>query len=154
MRLFQGFKAFILRGNLVDLAVAFVIGAAFSSVVQALVKDLITPLLGIFGGFSFPAWSFRVNGSVFQLGEFLNSLISFVLIAMVVFLFVVRPVALLLEQMKKHEKQLDPDTRPCPFCRNEISIQATRCGFCTSDVAVALATLVGTETERQEAQGQ
>lgn len=149
MSLFKGFKTFIVRGNLVDLAVAVVIGAAFSSVVQAFVKDLITPLIGIFGGFSFPAWSFRVNGSVFQIGEFLNSLISFVLIAVVVFFFVVRPVALLLEQIKKHEKPVDPDTRPCPFCRNEISTQATRCGFCTSDVAVAPAAPVGAETERQ-----
>ncbi len=149
MSLFKGFKAFILRGNLVELAVAFVIGAAFSNVVQAFVKDLITPLIGIFGGFSFPAWSFRINGSVFQIGDFLNSLISFVLMALVIFFFVVRPMALLLEQIKKHEKHVDPDTRLCPFCRNEIARDATRCGFCTSDVAIASATPVGTETARQ-----
>ncbi len=149
MWLFKGFKEFILRGNLVDLAVAFVVGAAFSSVVQAFVKDLITPLIGIFGGFSFPNWSFRINGSIFQIGEFLNSLISFLLITVVVFFFVVRPVALLSDEINKHQKHADPTTRKCPFCYNDIPVQATRCGFCTSDVAVAPASASGAEKEHR-----
>jgi large conductance mechanosensitive channel len=98
MRLFKGFKDFLLRGNLVDLAVAFVIGAAFSGLVQALVKDVITPLISIPGKFSFPSWYFTINGSVFQIGDFLNTLISFLIMALVIFLFVVRPVAAILER--------------------------------------------------------
>lgn len=149
MWLFKGFKDFILRGNLVDLAVAFVVGAAFSSVVQAFVKDLITPLIGIFGGFNFPSWSLQVNRSIFQIGEFLNSLISFLLITVVVFFFVVRPVALLLDEIKKHQKHTDPTTRKCPFCYNDIPVQATRCGFCTSDVAVAPASVSRADSEQR-----
>src|SRR5579883_3573397 len=79
MRLFKGFKDLVLRGNLVDLAVAVVIGAAFSTVIQAFVKDLITPLIGIFVGFSFPSWSFTVNKSIFQVGDFINAFISFMI---------------------------------------------------------------------------
>ncbi len=132
----KGFKDFILRGNLVDLAVAFVIGAAFSGLVQAFVKDLITPLIAIPGKFSFPGWTFSINHSDFHIGDFLNTLISFVIMALVIFFFVVRPMTVILEGIKKHEKKPDPDTRECPFCLNEIPIKATRCGFCTSDVAV------------------
>lgn len=140
MRLFKGFKEFfgfkefILRGNLVDLAVGFVVGAAFASLVQAFVKDLITPLIGIFGGFSFPAWSFTLNKSIFQVGDFINQLISFLIMALVLFFFVVRPMAAILAEIKKHEKQADPSTRECPYCFNSIPVKATRCGFCTSEV--------------------
>ena len=130
-----GFKDFVLRGNLVDLAVAFVIGAAFSGLVQAFVADLITPLIGIPGQFSFPSWTFTVHGSVFQIGDFLNKLISFIIMALVIFLFVVRPVSAILDEIKRHEKKLEPDTRECPFCINQIPLKATRCGFCTSEVA-------------------
>jgi large conductance mechanosensitive channel len=148
--LFKGFKDFILRGNLVDLAVGLVVGLAFSGLVQALVKDLITPLISIPGKFSFPDWSFSINHSVFQIGDFLNTLISFVIIAVVVFLFVVRPMAALLDEIKKREKQAAPETHECPFCLNQIPIKATRCGFCTSEVvAVAAATTVATEIKKK-----
>lgn len=139
--LLKGFKDFLLRGNLVDLAVAFVIGAAFAGLVQAFVKDLITPLISIPGKFSFPNWSVHINGSIFQIGDFINNLISFVIMALVIFLFVVRPVTALLDEIKKHEKKVEPDTHECPFCFNKIPLKATRCGFCTSEVvAVAAAT--------------
>ena len=139
MGVFKGFKDFILRGNLVELAVAFVIGAAFSGLVQSLVKDLITPLIGIPGKFSFPSWSFTINGSIFLIGDFLNALISFVLLALVIFLFVVRPMAALLDEIKKRQKQAEPDTRDCPFCLNKIPVKARRCGFCTSEVVGVVA---------------
>ena len=155
MRLFKGFKDFLLRGNLVDLAVAFVIGVAFSGLVQALVKDVITPLISIPGKFSFPSWHFTINGSVFQIGDFLNTLISFLIMALVIFLFVVRPVAALLEEMKKHQKQAEPDTRDCPFCLNKIPVKARRCGFCTSEVlgVVAAETAAAAGTDQPGAAG-
>ena len=156
MGLFKGFKDFILRGNLVELAVAFVIGAAFSGLVQSFVKDLITPLIGIPGQFSFPGWSFTIHGSVFLIGDFFNALISFILLALVVFLFVVRPMAAILAEIKKHEKQAEPDTRECPFCLNQIPVKARRCGFCTSEVmgVVAAETAAATQRENPLAQGQ
>ncbi len=150
MRLFKGFKDFVLRGNLVDLAVAVVIGAAFSAVIQAFVKDLITPLIGIFGGFSFPSWSFTLNKSVFQVGDFINAFISFVIVAFVVFFFVVRPVTFLLEEIKKHEKKQAANTRECPYCFNSIPVKATRCGFCTSEIVTAAAAAPAVaETEKK-----
>ena len=151
MRLFKGFKDFVLRGNLVDLAVAVVIGAAFSTVIQSFVKDLITPLIGIFGGFSFPSWSFTLNKSVFQVGDFINSFISFLIVAFVVFFFVVRPVAFALDEIKKHEKkQAVTNTRECPYCFSAIPVKATRCGFCTSEVmAAAAAAAIVAETEKK-----
>ncbi len=146
--IFKGFKDFILRGNLIDLAVAFVVGAAFSSLVQSFVKDLITPLISIPGKFSFPTWTVTIHGSVFQIGDFFNALISFVLMALVIFFFVVRPVTAILEQVQKHQKKDDPDTRECPFCVNQIPLKATRCGFCTSDVTpVEVAATDTTETK-------
>ena len=153
MGVFKGFKDFLVRGNLVDMAVAFVIGVAFSGLVQAFVKDLITPLIGIFGSFSFPAWTFTVNHSDFHLGDFLNTLVSFVIMALVIFFFVVRPVAALLEELKKHQKQAEPDTRACPFCLNQIPVKARRCGFCTSEVVgvVAAETAAATSTDQQAA---
>jgi large conductance mechanosensitive channel len=129
----KGFRDFILRGNVVDLAVGIIIGAAFGAIVTALVKDLITPLIGIFGGFSFPDWTFTVNKSVFAIGDFLNSVISFLIIAAVVYFFVVLPINELVKRVHK-EKAADPTTRACPFCFNNIPMKATRCGFCTSQV--------------------
>jgi large conductance mechanosensitive channel len=146
--LLKGFKDFILRGNLVDLAVAFVVGAAFAGLVQAFVKDLITPLISIPGSFSFPSWTLHVHGSIFQIGDFLNTFISFVLMALVVFLFVVRPMTAVLDEIKRHEKKVEPATHECPFCFNQIPLKATRCGFCTSQVipvGVASTAAPGTE---------
>jgi large conductance mechanosensitive channel len=150
VRLFKGFKEFILRGNLVDLAVGFVVGAAFATLVKAFVADLITPLIGIFGKFSFPDWTFKINNSPFLIGDFINNLLSFLIISLVVFFFVVRPMAAILDEMKKHEKKAAPATRECPFCCNTIPIKATRCGFCTAEVAaVTAAAAAGAEVEKQ-----
>jgi large conductance mechanosensitive channel len=129
------FKQFLLRGNVVDLAVAFVIGAAFAAVVQAAVVDLLTPLVAaIFGQPDFNALQFTVNGSVFRYGHFLNVLIAFVTVAFVVFFFVVRPINRLTELSRRRESP-DPTTRKCPECLSEIAIDARRCAFCTSEVA-------------------
>lgn len=127
------FKAFILRGNVVDLAVGVVIGASFGAVVNAFVKDVITPLIGIPGKIDFSSWSFTVNGSRFLIGDFLNTIISFLLIALVIFFLVVKPVNYLMSR-RKTETPVDPTTRECPRCFSSIPIKATRCAFCTSDV--------------------
>jgi large conductance mechanosensitive channel len=129
------FKQFLLRGNVIDLAVAFVVGAAFAALVQAAVADLLTPLIAaIFGQPDFSDLSFTVNGSVFRYGHFLNVLIAFVTIAFVVFFFVVKPINRLMELSRRRESP-DPTTRKCPECLSEIAIDARRCAFCTSEVS-------------------
>jgi large conductance mechanosensitive channel len=130
------FKQFVLRGNVVDLAVGIVIGVAFAAVVQAAVADLLTPLIAaIFGNPDFSQLTFEVNGSVFKYGHFLNALISFLIIALVVFFFVVKPINALTSRAHRRESP-DPSTRKCPECRSEIPIDARRCAFCTSEVVV------------------
>ena len=129
------FKAFILRGNMVDLAVAVVIGAAFGAVVTSLVKDIIMPIIGIFGGQpSFDDYKWTINGSNINYGTFLTVLIAFLILAAVVFFFVVKPVNWLMSR-RKTEVPADPTTRDCPFCLSSIPVAATRCAFCTSDVS-------------------
>ncbi|MBI3964190.1 MAG: large conductance mechanosensitive channel protein MscL [Chloroflexi bacterium] len=131
----SGFKKFLLRGNVVDLAVAVVIGTAFNAVVQALVKDLITPLIGVFGGVpDFSALAFAVNGSRFLVGDFVNVLISFFLLSAVVYYFVVVPVNRLMDRLKG-EPPTGPLTRECPECLSKIPQAARRCAFCTAVVA-------------------
>jgi large conductance mechanosensitive channel len=128
------FRAFILRGNLVDLAVAVVIGTAFTAVVTALVRDLITPLVAaIFGEPLFDTLSFSINGSRFAYGDFLNAALTFLLIAAVVFFLVVKPVNLLMARMRT-EPDVDSHTRGCPECLSQIPVAARRCAFCTSEV--------------------
>jgi large conductance mechanosensitive channel len=130
------FKQFVLRGNVIDLAVGIVIGAAFVAVVQAAVADLITPLIAaIFGEPDFSQLTFEVGGSVFKYGHFLNALLSFVIVALVVFVFVVKPMNALVSLAQRRESP-DPSTRKCPECRSEIPIDARRCAFCTSEVIV------------------
>jgi large conductance mechanosensitive channel len=130
------FKQFVLRGNVVDLAVGIVIGVAFAAVVEAAVADLLTPLIAaIFGNPDFSQLTFKVNGSVFKYGHFLNALIAFVIIALVVFFFVVKPINALNSRAHRRESP-DPSTRKCPECRSEIPIDARRCAFCTSEVVV------------------
>jgi large conductance mechanosensitive channel len=130
------FKQFVLRGNVIDLAVGIVIGAAFVAVVQAAVEDLLTPLIAaIFGQPDFSRLSFEIRGSVFKYGHFLNALISFVIVALVVFFFVVKPMNALMSRSQRRESP-DPSTRKCPECRSEIPIDARRCAFCTSEVIV------------------
>jgi len=129
----KGFKQFILRGNVLDLAVAVVIGAAFGAVVTALVKDLITPIIAaIVGKPDFSNIVFEVNGSKFLIGDFINALVSFLLIAAAVYFFVVLPVNTVLARIKRGEAPADPTTKRCPECLSEVPIAARRCAFCTS----------------------
>ena len=133
------FRQFIVRGNLVDLAVAVVIGAAFGAVVTALVKDLVTPVIAAIGGkHDFSALTFTVNGSVFRYGAFINAVIAFLTVAAALFFFVVKPVNALLERLKT-EPDLDSETHPCPECLSKIPVKATRCAFCTAEVMPAVA---------------
>ena len=127
------FKAFVLRGNVVDLAVGIVIGAAFGALVTALVTDFITPLVAaIFGKQDFSALYFTVNGSKFMYGHFLNAVIAFVLVAAAVFYLVVLPVQALIARSRK-EPPADPSTKKCPECLSEIPLEAKKCAFCTSE---------------------
>jgi large conductance mechanosensitive channel len=129
------FKAFLLRGNVVDLAVAVVIGAAFTGVVNAVVENFITPLIGAIGGQpDFSALTFTINGSEFHYGLIINALISFLIVALVIFFFIVKPMNMLIARSRT-EAPIDPTTKKCPYCINEVPIEATRCGFCTSDLA-------------------
>jgi large conductance mechanosensitive channel len=137
----KGFRDFILRGNLVDLAVAVVIGTAFGVIVAALVKDLITPLIAAIGGKpDFSNLSFTINQSRFLYGDFINALITFLIIAAVVYFLVVKPVAALLERLMP-KKEIGP-TRECPECLSDIPQAARRCSFCTSQVGPAPVTPV------------
>ena len=127
-----GLKKFLLRGNLVELAVAFVIGAAFAALVEALVADFITPLIGLVGGKgAFGSRSFTLHNSVFAYGHFINMLIAFVIMAAVVYFFVVVPFTALLDRYKK-EPEPDAPTRECPECLSSIPAPASRCMFCTA----------------------
>jgi len=131
------FKAFLLRGNVVDLAVAIVIGVAFAAVVTALVEDLITPLIAmIFGEPDFSALDLTINDSTFRYGDFINKVFTFVTIAAAIFFFVVQPVNYLMQRAKK-EPPPDPTLKKCPECLSDIPMDARRCAFCTSELARA-----------------
>lgn len=125
------FKGFILRGNVVDLAVGIVIGVAFAAVVTSFVSNLLTPLIGVPGSVDFSSLSFTINGSEFRYGQFLNDAIAFVLMAAAVFFFVVRPVNALMAQ-RKTERDVTSESRQCPECLSNIPAAARRCAFCTS----------------------
>ena len=131
----KGFKQFLLRGNVVDLAVGVVIGAAFGAVVAALVKDLLTPLISAVAKQpDFSGLFFTLNGSKFAYGEFINALLSFIIIAAAVYFFVVVPINALIARARR-EPPADPTTRKCPECLSEIPIAARRCSFCTQPVS-------------------
>ena len=133
----KDFKTFLLRGNVVDLAVGIVIGAAFGAVVTGLVKDLITPIVAaIIGKPDFSNLTFTINGSKFLYGEFLNALIAFISIAAAVFFFVVQPVNALMAR-RRTEPDVESETAPCPECLSEIPRQARRCAFCGSPQGAA-----------------
>jgi large conductance mechanosensitive channel len=132
----RDFKAFILRGNVVDLAVGVVIGAAFGAVVTSLVKDVLTPIIAIPGTANFSRLHWTVSGSQINYGNFLNALISFLLIATTVFFFIVRPVNALLAQ-RRTEPEVEGTTVECPHCRSSIPQTASVCAFCTRDVVAA-----------------
>ena len=131
----KGFKQFLLRGNVVDLAVGVVIGAAFGSVVTAMVKDLLTPLIAaVVKAPDFSGLYFTLNGSKFLYGEFVNAAIAFVIVATAVYFFVVLPINALIARAKR-EPPADPTTKKCPECQSEIPIAARRCAFCTSVIS-------------------
>lgn len=128
------FKEFIMRGNVLDLAVAVIIGAAFQNIVTSLCDDLISPLLGMLGGMNFDAYSFTVLGTTFSYGKFLTAVINFIIMAFVIFLLV-KGVNKLTHLRKKEEPaQEAPKTKICPYCKSEIDALATKCPHCTSDI--------------------
>jgi large conductance mechanosensitive channel len=128
----SGFKQFLMRGNVVDLAVAVVIGGAFSTVVAALVKDLLTPLIAaVVGKPDFSAIAFTINGSRFLVGDFLNSVVSFVLVGAAVYFFVVTPMNMIAARRQRGEVPPDPTTKSCPECLSTVPIAARRCAACT-----------------------
>ncbi len=134
----KGFRAFLMRGNVIDLAVAVVIGAAFGAVVAAFVKDLLTPLIAaLVSKPDFSAMYFEINGSRFLYGEFINALLAFLLVAAAVYYFVVLPVNALIARARKEPVPADPTTKKCPECLSEIPLDARRCAFCTSQLAGA-----------------
>ena len=131
----DGFKQFLLRGNVVDLAVGVVVGAAFGGVVTAVTKDLLTPLIAaVVAKPDFSAIKFTINGSNFLLGDFINAIVSFLIIATAVYYLVVLPINALVSRARR-EPPADPTTKKCPECLSEIPIQAKRCAFCTSVTA-------------------
>lgn len=133
--MWQNFRKFIMRGNVVDLAVAVVIGAAFGAVVSAVVADLLTPLIAaVFGQEHFANLSFTLNDSTFNYGDLINKLISFLAIAVTVFFLVVQPLNKLIAYSKRHKQPADPTNRKCPECLSDIPLAASRCAFCTAKV--------------------
>lgn len=129
----KDFKKFILRGNVVDLSVAVVVGAAFTGVVNAFVRDLVTPLIAAIGGQpNFGNLAFTINNSRFMYGDFLNVLISFLLVSGVVFFFVIQPINKFVELSNKRKTTDDPSEKKCPECLSEIPKAASRCKFCTA----------------------
>jgi large conductance mechanosensitive channel len=136
----SGFKQFILRGNVIDMAVGVVIGAAFGGVVTALTKDLLTPFIAaIVGKPDFSAISFTVRSTVFPVGDFINAAVSFLLIAAAVYFFVVTPINALVSRMRKAPAPADPTTKKCPECLSEIPIDARRCAHCAQPVTMGMA---------------
>lgn len=130
----KGFRDFILRGNVIDLAVAVVIGGAFGTIVTALVKDIITPLIGAIGGTpDFSNLSFSINGSKFMIGDFINTLISFVIVSAVIYFLVVLPMNTIMKKIKSGEK-LEANEKVCPKCLSLVAAGASRCKYCTSEL--------------------
>ena len=131
---FNEFKKFIMRGNVIDLAVGVIIGAAFQAIVTSLTTDIISPILGIFGGMNFDQLSFEINGAVIGYGKFLTAVINFLIMAFVIFLLVKLINKIMSFGKKPVEKKIT--TKKCPYCCSEIDIKATKCPHCTSDVPV------------------
>lgn len=132
----DGFKKFLLRGNVVDLAVAVVIGAAFKDIIDSMVKGLITPLIGVFGAVpDFSALSFTINGSRFLVGEFVNAIVAFIILAAVIYFLVIVPVNRMMARYQSTEP-VPQTTRECPECLSKIPLKATRCAFCSAAIAV------------------
>lgn len=130
----EDFSKFVQKGNLVQLAIAFVVGAAFSALVTALVADIFTPLIGVAGKFNFSEWVYTLNGSTFQQGAFLNSVISFVIVVVIVFFAIALPYQRYQDRKAAKAAKAAPTTRPCPECLTDIPLAAKRCSACTSPV--------------------
>ena len=132
----KGFRQFIFRGNVLDLAVAVVMGAAFSAVVTALVKDLLTPLIAAFAGSpDFSRIAVDLNGSKLLVGDFLNAVIAFLMMAIALYFFIVLPVNSLDARIRRGDVPADPTTKKCPECLSDVAVGARRCAFCTSQLA-------------------
>jgi large conductance mechanosensitive channel len=132
--LLKDFKKFLLRGNVVDLAVAVVVGTAFTAVVKALVADLLTPIIAlIFGKSNFESLSFTINGSHFLYGDFINNIVTFLSVAAAMFFFVITPIA----KLEARRTQEDPDEKECPECTSAIPVRARRCPQCTAVLSEA-----------------
>jgi large conductance mechanosensitive channel len=135
----QDFKAFILRGNVVDLAIAVVIGAAFGRVVTSMVEDLVMPIIAAIGGQpDFSALDFTINDAIFRYGAFITAVVAFLIIAAVIFFLVVKPLNYMIERSRR-EPPADPTIQKCPFCLSDVPIAASRCAFCTSELGGAAA---------------
>jgi|SRR5579872_4906627 large conductance mechanosensitive channel len=129
--MWKGYREFVLRGNVLDLAVAVVIGGAFGAVVTALVKDLLTPFIAaIVGKPDFSAIAFTIHGSQFPIGDLINTLVSFLLVSAAIYFMVIAPVNAIVARARRGEKPADPTTKTCPECLSEIPIAAKRCKFC------------------------
>jgi large conductance mechanosensitive channel len=134
------FRQFLLRGNVVDLAVAVVIGAAFGAVINAMVKDLITPLIAaIFGKPNFSELTFTINNSVFLYGDFINAVVYFLIVATVIFFVVVKPMNVFQARMNRGEITADETTRTCPECLSDVPVAAMRCMYCTQPLPAVAA---------------
>jgi len=136
--MFNDFKKFILRGNVIDLAIAVLIGTSFNAIVSSLTKDMITPLITAIAGnhTNFANYSFKLHGTSILYGEVINSIVSFILIAVVVFFLIIQPINKMVA-FSKRNKQIDATEKQCPECLSNIPIKASRCAFCTSKLKVA-----------------
>jgi large conductance mechanosensitive channel len=135
LNMFKDFKSFILRGNTIDLAVAVVVGAAFNAIVTSLVKDIFTPLIAaVAGKTNFANLFFVVNHSHILYGDFINAVVSFLIVACVVFFLVVQPVNKMVAYANRNKKSEEPSTKKCPHCLSVIPLAAKKCAFCTSNV--------------------
>lgn len=132
-KFFGEFKTFIMRGNVLDLAVGVIIGAAFQAIVTSLTSDIISPILGLFGGMNFDRYALTIGDVSIGYGKFLTAVINFIIMAFVIFL-IVKLVNKIMAIGKKPEEPTEPTTKICPFCQSEISIKATKCPHCTSDI--------------------
>lgn len=133
MKMLKEFKEFVMRGNVMDLAVGVIIGGAFGAIVTSLTDDIISPILGIFGGMDFSDLAVNVNGANIAYGKFITAIINFLIMALIIFLLV-KAVNKLMNLGKKKEEEAAPTTKVCPCCFSEIDIRATRCPHCTSEV--------------------
>lgn len=134
LKILKGFRDFILRGNVIDLAVAVIIGSAFNGIVTAFVKDLITPLIAAIGGKrDFSNIYFTINNSRFMVGDFINTLVSFLIVATVIYFFLVLPMNQIVKSIQSGKEKPEPNEKKCPECLSLIPLQAKRCKYCTSE---------------------